>query len=146
MWRLANLCIQYDGYAVFSARTLYNLLHEDMMTFSSECDTNENDTSSRAANQYFTRPFELLNIGDVQQYNLLPNPNNGNFSISQLLADEAPVKTEIWNALGAKIYGGKLDFRNKKAAIKLNDIPPGSYLLKLNDSKGNCYTIKFTVL
>ena len=146
MWRLANLCVQYDGHVVYNARTLWNMLHDEMAEFSSECDTNENDTSSRVANQYFARPFELLSKGEVQQYNLLPNPNNGNFIVNQLVSDQAAVAVEVWNILGVKVYENRLEFKAKRAAIKTCDLMPGNYLLKLNDSKGENYIIKFTVL
>jgi hypothetical protein len=144
---LGNLCVLYNGYAVYDARVLYNLLYEDMKIFTSECDTLDGVPSPREALQPFgTQPFEVLTGKGAQQYNLLPNPNNGNFSIRQLVQDELPVNAEVWNAVGSRVFIGTLEFKAKKAEIRSNNLAPGNYLLKLNDSKGQHYTIKFTVL
>jgi hypothetical protein len=144
---LGNLCVLYNGYAVYDARVLYNLLYEDMKVFTSECDTNEGDTSSRKAWQSFgTEPFEIPGNKGAQQYHLLPNPNNGNFNIRQTVTDELPVNAEVWNAVGSRVFKGKLEFKAKKADIRTVNLSPGNYLLKLNDSKGQHYIIKFTVL
>lgn len=64
----------------------------------------------------------------------------------QSVADDKPVQAEIWNAIGARVYKSSLQFKGKKAEMKLNNVSAGNYLLKLNDSKGKQYTIKFTIL
>jgi hypothetical protein len=143
---LGNLCVLYNGYAVYDARVLYNLLYEDMKIFTSECDTLDGGGSREAWQPFGTEPFEIMANKAVQQYNLLPNPNNGNFSIRQLVQDEQPVNAEVWNAIGARVFKGRLEFKAKKAEFRSNNLAPGNYLLKLNDSKGRHYTIKFTVL
>ena len=63
-----------------------------------------------------------------------------------MVTDEAPVAAEIWNVLGLRIYKGALEFKAKSATIKMNDLAPGNYLLRLSDSRAKYYTIKFTVL
>lgn len=143
---LANLCAQEYGYAVYLSRTLHNLLYDDMQMFDSECDTVEEEESRYQGGNIQQPPSLATASSNGQQYRLMPNPNSGNFGLRQSLADNRPVQIEVYSALGALIYRQDIEFINKKADISLGDISTGNYLLKLRDSTGNIFTIKFTVL
>jgi hypothetical protein len=56
------------------------------------------------------------------------------------------VQAEMLNAVGISVYKAKLYFTAGKADIRLGNVSPGTYLLKLNDSKGRHFTLKFTIL
>ena len=81
----------------------------------------------------------------LQQYTIMPNPNNGNMTISQLIPDGRPVNTEVLNATGETIYKGQLQFTNGTTNLFVVNKTPGLYLLLLTDSKGRMFTIKFVI-
>jgi hypothetical protein len=60
--------------------------------------------------------------------------------------DGQTVQAEVYNATGMSIYKVSLRFSNGKAGLQAGNIAPGSYLLKLTDSKGQHQLLKFTVL
>ena len=136
-----------DG--VFQARSFHNILHEDdLREFADICDTPQSGVGQGRYIQDGGNilPFGVQQVSGSQFYSLLPNPNNGNFIVKQLVADDKPVNAEVWNAIGAKVWSGKLVFSGKQANIRLGGIASGGYLLKLYDSKGQHYTIKFIII
>ena len=78
-----------------------------------------------------------------QKYQLFPNPNDGNFIISQLVPDYQPVQGEIWDAIGKSVYKGDLIFNGGIDNLHLVNYAPGLYLLKLYDSNGRIFSFKF---
>ena len=79
----------------------------------------------------------------TQVYRLMPNPNNGSFVLNQLYPDMKPVKVEILNSLGELTYQNSVNFTGGSCNISLNNFVPGLYLIKLTDTEGKNYNIKF---
>jgi hypothetical protein len=151
---LAGLCTGRNGDGVIMARALYHLVIDGSRVFDNICDESDEETigeempgeeSQGRFGQNNEQPISSLTLAD-QSYILHPNPNNGNFTIRQIISDSNPLEIEILNAIGASIYKERIEFVNKHATFKLNNLSTGNYLLKLTDSKNNRYTIKFTVL
>src|SRR5690606_14004152 len=44
-----------------------------------------------------------VGAADVQQYLLMPNPNDGNITLLQKLADSEPVSIKVYNTVGAVV-------------------------------------------
>ncbi len=83
--------------------------------------------------------------GFNQSYKLLPNPNNGSFSLQQNVRADGQVDFEILNTTGQSIHKGVLGFVNGTAQVYFKEHKPGLYLLKLIDNKGNLCILKFTI-
>jgi hypothetical protein len=75
----------------------------------------------------------------------MPNPNNGNFVLQQLLADDDLVKLEVWDELGRGLIAESVIFTANQYTVKAINLNPGVYLLKITDSRNNKYRIKFVV-
>jgi hypothetical protein len=144
---LASLCPAKNGKAVLMARSLYHRITDGLRIFHNNC-SEEDPGEGGGQGRYATpgnQPVVVMNAESIG-YSLLPNPNNGNFIVQQAVADERPVEAEVWNSIGVRIYKAKLNFKARKSEVQLRHAVPGNYLLKLNDSKGDHYTLKFTVL
>jgi len=81
----------------------------------------------------------------TQQYKLFPNPNDGNMTIKQLIADAKPVDAEITDIVGRSIYKKKLLFNGNLANLQVENGSPGMYLLQLTDSEKRIFKFKFVV-
>ncbi len=96
-------------------------------------------TSNKIVIQDFLGVHAVINGNN--ELTLFPNPNNGSFTLSGKLADNAGnnVSYEVTNMLGQKIYTGSSTPQNGmiKAEISLNDVAPGSYLMRVNTGTGN---------
>ena len=73
--------------------------------------------------------------GGRRSYKLMPNPNNGNFALSQLYPDTKAVTIDIWNSMGENVYNSKIQFINGIANIKLNDLNPGLYMINITNKR-----------
>ena len=81
--------------------------------------------------------------GAAQQYSLSPNPNNGSFRIEQLQKDDNPVRIIITNSLGQEVFNAEQGFAGKATMIDVPNLAQGVYHVLLEDSNGQCYTLKF---
>ncbi len=81
----------------------------------------------------------------AQRYSLSPNPSDGNLLLKQLVPDGEPVKTEVWNGAGSCVFKGILNFAENVSRLSVANNTPGLYLLKLIDSNGKTYTLKFVI-
>jgi hypothetical protein len=81
----------------------------------------------------------------IQQYNLQPNPNDGQITLRQLMPDSQPVQAKIWNASGMAIYKEELLFMGGIDQLHIINAVPGLYLLQLTDSNGKVFTLKFVI-
>jgi hypothetical protein len=82
---------------------------------------------------------------EEQEYKLFPNPNDGNFTLSQLIPDEQPVHAEIFDMIGRSIYQSSFQFNNGMNHLKLRNFAPGVYLLKLKDAQQREFKFKFAI-
>jgi Secretion system C-terminal sorting domain len=93
------------------------------------------------------RPAGVAKVSKaMQQYNLYPNPSDGNIYLQQATMDDKPVNVEVWNATGDVVYKQQLQFSNNVTALNLKGkLSTGIYMLRLSDSKGQSYVLKFIV-
>ena len=105
------------------------------------CEGKSCDIGSRRANKTVAKSM----TNDKQQYSLYPNPNNGNITIMQDIADSKPVMAEVLNSVGESIFKENLNFATRTTNIKVINALPGFYLMHLIDSKGRVFTIKFNI-
>jgi hypothetical protein len=146
---LANLCPRRDGEIVYQARGLYRTVFNDPGDFvencmdsaaSSPCDTC--DWVGRHAQH--GGKGSLAKVAQ-QQYKLFPNPNEGSFTLQQLLNDDKPVTAEVNDALGRIVYKEVRTFNSNKMGLALGNAPPGLYLLRITDSAGKMFNFKFVI-
>jgi len=95
----------------------------------------------------YVMPEGLSNIkqNGSQQYSLFPNPSNGNIILQQAIADELPVKAEIFNGVGLNINKDNLHFTGGVGQLHMINVTQGLYLIHLVDSKEREFIIKFVV-
>ena len=146
---MAGLCPSIYGTVVYQSRALFTAVfgqlrvwNDDSCFFSPDtnyCLCGRNGRSAKIVNNAATQSDE------IQQYQLTPNPNSGQFVLKQLTTDIAPVKIEIWNEIGQCIYQHQQVFENSLSDINIEYNLPGLYLLKLVDSRGRLFIIKFVV-
>ena len=141
---LANLCPITGGNVVFKARALYDIVYDTLVIFPDNC---PDSVIYDSAAERMSHPTGVKAITDSkgQQYTLYPNPNDGNFILQQVLADDAPVQAEVWDVTGRVLYKDKLQFTDLNAKMRVVNAVPGMYLLQLTDSKGQIFRFKFVV-
>jgi len=146
---LAGLCPATDGTVVYQARGLYAMVFNDVSMFTDEgCNPPDygkpGRVSTSPAQQNAQLPLPNLSVQE-QAYVLSPNPNNGSFALLQKVPDANPVNVEIWNAEGKILSAKMLQFNGGITHLNVQDVTPGLYLLKLQDSKGKIFIVKFVV-
>ena len=126
-------------------RTLYSIVFNDNRLFS---DIGCEGKACWSGSYRMTHGAKLQNVSDenLQEYNLFPNPNDGNIVVKQLISDNNPVYVEVLNATGENVYSGKLVFTNNITNIGLGNLSAGLYLLKLIDNQGRVFMVKFTII
>jgi len=138
---LANMCPMTNGDAVYKARALYNIVYNDAAVWNDDslCGTGGDQPQQRMS------PTSTIPVVAAKQaYKLAPNPNDGHMGIVQTVADANPVRAEVCNAIGQTIQSTQLLFKEKQARVDVI-VMPGLYLLKLYDSEGRNYVLKFVV-
>ncbi len=83
---------------------------------------------------------------NLQQYSLFPNPNDGYIAITQKLTDINAVDVQVINETGENVYTGKLLFINNITNMGMGNLSSGLYLLKIIDSQGRLFILKFVVI
>jgi hypothetical protein len=84
-----------------------------------------------------------VGAADVRQYLLMPNPNDGNITLLQKLADSEPVSIKVYNTVGAVVHASNIVFEGNAAELNLSNIPVGVYYMKLLDKSGVSYSLQF---
>lgn len=140
---IANDCPITGGAIVYKAQALYRLVYDDLQVFNAECpDSTETGEDSTGEKSNYPDVIGAENGG--QRYELLPNPNNGQFVIHQQTVDEDAVTAEVYDMTGRLLLKQRLLFANKENTLAANSVP-GVYILKLHDSKGRIFTFKYVV-
>ena len=138
---IAGECPLLYGNVVYKARSLYTVVFNQLIAWDDDslCGTNENDRKGNMNQNHGG------NVQIAQHYSLMPNPNNGNFMLTQLFPDTKPIKIAVFNSIGQNVYTNYITFENGKINLNLNNLMQGLYVLNLTDSKGEIYNIKFVV-
>ena len=138
---LANKCPLIDGAVVYQARALYRLLTNDLTVFNDDyCELRNGNDGSHARKSKPVSAFP-----QAQSYMLSPNPNIGDMTLMQLIADDRPAEVAVRTAVGATFYKATIAFKGGSAHFDLRAMVPGLYLLELRDGDGLDYTLKFVV-
>ena len=132
-----GLCPSLYGTAVYQSRALYTAVFNQVRVWSDSCAISGSGT--RKSNSTSGTVQDDLN----QSYQLLPNPNNGNFSLQQSISDDKPVYATIYNELGQCVFKQQLQFTAQSAQINIKGITTGLYMIQLLDYNGHNYTLKF---
>ncbi len=134
---LSHKCPVVDGSVIYGARALYSLVFRDAQVFGEgDCDSIMLSSGKDAHNAYDTYG---------QGYSLYPNPNNGQITLSQKIADNTVVTVTVSDIVGKCVYRGRLVFDGGFAKLQLNQNTPGLYLLQLTDGAGKRFILKFTI-
>lgn len=138
---LAGLCPNSYGDMVYRARALFTLVFDSLTTWNDDAcisiEGGKHNVNSSQSGQD--------NMSKKQTYQLLPNPNTGNFVLQQKIADNTPVNAEILDVTGRVVYKSLLQFSNRTTSLHMAEATPGLYLLQLRDGNGNNYTLKFVM-
>jgi hypothetical protein len=78
-----------------------------------------------------------------QIYSLHPNPNDGNITLVQSIADTATVQVDVTDIMGRSVYKEEIVFREGNYRLNLNKIASGMYIANIIDSKGRRFIFKF---
>ncbi len=133
-----------------SARALYSLITGILPVWDDDsvCSNNisKEGKSGRNNEGKSSKAYSLKDKKTTanQAYSLWPNPNNGNMTIVQNIANSNPVKIEILNSEGQRIYQNDIIF-NGSYNINVPDILPGLYIIHLRELNGSEFLIKFIV-
>ncbi len=90
------------------------------------------------------RPGKSAQAEAEQGYALYPNPNDGNIYLKQNIVDEKSTQVAVYNTLGQTVYNNQLQFKSGNTSICVTSAP-GVYMLRLTDSDGRQYTMKFYI-
>ena len=132
---LAGLCPDADGHVVFKARALYASVYNAIGNWRYAC--GGDSTGAR-----YAKPASITGL---QNYTLYPNPNDGNITLLQSIADKGELKAEILNAYGQVVEQLKFAISNSAIQLHLGRLPVGVYLLHLTDKQGKMYNLKFEI-
>ncbi len=142
--RLASLCPNQNGTIVFQARALYSEVYNDLTTWNDDSCILSRQKPDTLAQRHVQPGVTGSDVLD-QQYSLHPNPSNGNIYLRQKYEDDSAVRAEILDVEGREIYRNTLFFNQQNAHIIMQGLPYGLYLLKLEDSRGRIFILKFVI-
>lgn len=147
---MANLCPSLYGTVVYQARSLFTAVFNQLHVWNDDScfvvpDTNYCVCGRNGNNRFAKNKYSEFVIDSTQQYVLLPNPNNGNFILQQKITDNIPINAEIINEIGQIIFKKQINFNYQIFNINITNINTGIYILKMIDSKGRLFKIKFIV-
>jgi hypothetical protein len=77
----------------------------------------------------------------VKNFELYPNPTDGNFDVNVELAEESEITLSVWNG-GTSLFMGKVVGSGKKSYLvhfALRPLGSGTYILRLDHKKGKEY-------
>ncbi|MDR3678422.1 MAG: hypothetical protein P4L41_00550 [Flavipsychrobacter sp.] len=141
---LANMCPLTNGDAVYKARALYNIVYNDAAVWNDDSLCTMVSDGGDQQQQRMARAGTIPITAAQQAYKLVPNPNDGHMGLLQTVKDGNPVHAEVYNAIGQTILSTQLQFSDRQARLDVG-VVPGMYLLKLQDSDGKSYVLKFVV-
>ena len=130
---IGEYCINmYDDGGNGLSPTFLNL---DPGNYSLVVDYDEIFNGDNIDSQYvycFGKPITSINEAfNFTQFNLYPNPNNGNFTINSSINVN---KIEMYNVVGAIVYSQQINEMNFQ--LQLSDLTKGMYFVKVYTNKG----------
>lgn len=108
-------------------------------------DTN-NNTLANVYNIFITH-FEPLPLSNTtfnqNSFLIYPNPNNGNFTVSQKINNLESYTIEIFDLLGKKLKTQKLN--NLETNIVVNNFSKGVYITKISNTENISFSTKIVI-
>ena len=138
---LVNLCQKCpytDGFVVFRARALYNLVFKTVEAFVDNC---ENSSLNRLAMPTSNEDKDAFDILKVELY---PNPANNKFTI---VTDEAEATLNILisDVQGKKLQETTVNVENYEVSVPVN-LPNGIYIVSIRNNTNYKTSIKKLVI
>jgi PKD repeat protein len=65
---------------------------------------------------------------------IYPNPNKGLFELRANAAVNQPVKAEVFNIIGEKVFTGSIDLSSQTGNVDVGELPSGVYIIRLDDT------------
>jgi hypothetical protein len=103
--------------------------------------TNTTDCGSATSSKYVIMNVRNLGVKQVtsnSDVRVIPNPNNGSFTVKGALASGADeeVTIEVSNMLGQVVYNGKVTAQNGaiNSQVQLSNVANGTYILNLRSA------------
>jgi len=127
---LANLCPNFDGYGVYQARALLDYYDTTFTIYDNDNCVNDDNRDKFVKNSHSGNSETVKNV----QFNLYPNPNNGNFTIEYDLGKETSGRVEIYNQVGMKVAEYLLSSPKGKMNISNPNFSQSVYIYKLYSS------------
>ncbi|MNX65731.1 hypothetical protein D3C86_968000 [compost metagenome] len=135
---LAHLCPATNGAVVYDARALFNSLTGLPLSY------NDDDCQTNGSSSY---KIGVTQDDDVatKDYSLFPNPNNGNFTIRQRVAEDKAIEIKVYNAVGSIVFQKQVNFNNGSFVVNMGNVVPGVYLVCIENSGNRTTCLRFTV-
>ncbi len=138
---LANLCPTLYGNAVFEARALLNMVSYATLNYNDSC--GEENLATSLTN------FEEQQLGvsliEKMNVSLLPNPNNGEFTLAYDLRQTNKAIITISDITGKVVYTNEITNEFNLVKISTIDLNNGMYFIHLNSNDKLLWTNKFII-
>lgn len=137
---IAQLCPLEYGSVVYKARALYTNVWNDLQVWCEGCDAAQEEEQGGGQ-----RPTIKPTTNDKQGqiYTLYPNPNDGNITLVQKIADTTAIVVDVSDVLGRSVFNEEVRFSNNSYKLNLDKMASGMYVTSIIDAKGRMYIFKF---
>jgi hypothetical protein len=139
---IAQLCPLEYGSVVYKARALYTTVFNDLRVWCEGCDEGQQQQGQGGGGGRPTIKPKTDNR-QGQLYTLYPNPNDGNITLVQSIADSATVMVNVTDITGRSVYKEQIQFSNNQYRLNLEKLTPGMYVTSITDTKGRKFISKF---
>lgn len=125
LWTLSDLCPKNDGQGVYMARALVSPYDTVQVTWQDSL-CGSGNTPHRADRREATPK-----VTDNVQFNLYPNPNNGNFTLEYDLGKGVSGYVKLYNTMGQLV--GEYNLANSQGMMSISNpqLSNGVYIWKL---------------
>ena len=81
--------------------------------------------------------------GQMQEYSIAPNPNEGAIHLQQAVNDDRPCLIEAYEVTGKRVFTSRSSFIDGRMGLNLSDLAAGLYYLVVRDNSGRPFVLKF---
>jgi hypothetical protein len=129
---LAYQCPEIGGASVYKFENLRSMIYDSYNSTVYHCSFDGRKRQMQQTNA----PLEMPSNKELaaNKLSVVPNPNNGNFSVLATNLNNSLVDFELYTSDSKKLIDDKLQFVDGKANVNLN-LPAGFYILKVIDNK-----------
>jgi len=86
-----------------------------------------------------------IEINNISEVNVYPNPSNGNLNIEVPSLTDSKVDIKVYNIVGEVVYDNVLNLKATTIDLNLSSLHKGIYILNIN-SGSNTFSKKITIL